>query len=263
MPIRFRRIFTVFALLILAGSANVPATVARDIAAPAAPILVSTGQGAYFTVLLGTRLCVANAADDNISVLDAARNRVVATLPGPYRDLQAIAANPVTNRLYVSGNQTVEVVDPATGNILDRPIAVYALIDAGLAVDPATNNIYAGDADGNQIITIDGATDTAYLGAIGVMTVGNCVESIAPEPGTLHVFAANPCDGTVSDMDLDQDAPVATIPAGTDPEQVALDPGLHRLYVVDGQVGATAQIAAAYRGAIETYVAASGHSATG
>ena len=164
---------------------------------------------------------------------------------------QAIAINPVTNKIYVSNRQSgdVTVIDGATGDT--------AMVAAGtqpnqLAVNPVTNRVYVMNGGGN-VTVIDGATNTtATLGA------GIAPTAVAVNPATNKVYVANSgySDGTggsVTEFDGHTHA-VVTFGAGSKPRAVAVNPATNKIYVanygggnvtvIDGFTGDTVMVPA-------------------
>lgn len=181
--------------------------------------LVIAGVGA----VLPTR---PTAAETVVAVVEVGR--------GPI----GVAANPVTNRVYVANNadNTVSVLDGANNavvaTIADIPLPV------NVAVDPATNRVYVTAANGRQgegtVVVIDGASD-AVIATIAVPVSG--------EGGGLDDVAVNPTTGRVYVTTRDRfgGVDVAVIDGATNAivarqgadgaVRVAVDPTTARVYV--------------------------------
>src|SRR4051812_16369196 len=71
-----------------------------------------------------------------------------------------IAANPVTNRIYVAnpGTSTVTVIDGATNAIIGKPVVVEKDAE-GIGVNPVTNRVYVASSGSGSVTVIDGATN--------------------------------------------------------------------------------------------------------
>jgi YVTN family beta-propeller protein len=176
---------------------------------------------------------VANASDNTLSVVDARTCSAldtsgctqtpptVAAGNGPF----TIAIDDVTHTLYVtdSGSDTVSVIDTATCNARNttgcgQTPATLTVGDGpnGVAVDAATDTVYvadagsafsgSGDAFGDMVSVIDGATcnatDTSGCGQTPTtVTVGSFPFGVTIDPAdeTLYVTDAN--DDSVSMID--------------------------------------------------------------
>ena len=187
-----------------------------------------------------------------------------------------IAANPITNKIYVGVNQTVVVIDGKTQqvtatidtgggvgfvgvNILtDRiyasscnpsacnvavingrtdtvianiPIFGENLIGVqGLAVNPVTNRIYASAADNQQLIAIDGKTDTV----IAQVLVPSQPGGISVNPKTDRVYVAGSgFPGLIMVFDGATNTQVASIPEDFGVNNTAVNFVLDRAYATD------------------------------
>jgi YVTN family beta-propeller protein len=160
---------------------------------------------------------------------------------------QAIAVNPVTNKIYVAntGSSTVTVIDGATGNptflgVGEGPVAV--------AINTATNKIYVADSGGVEVDVINGATN-----AITPVVVGYSPKSIAVNPVTNKIYVPNAEGNNLTVIDGATNA-VSTIATGTTPRAVAVNQVTNQIYVanyssnnvtvIDGASAATSTVAA-------------------
>ena len=134
-------------------------TVVTTIAIPGAGAGVTN---LYLAVVPATnRVFVTAPGLGKVFVIDGATNTVVQTvqLSGAPR---LIAANPVTNRLYIALDGTpgqVLVMDGTNGSVLATiPIGSNAAQD--VAVSPALNRVYVTSSGSSTLTVIDGATNT-------------------------------------------------------------------------------------------------------
>lgn len=130
----------------------------------------------------GTRLYVANHADDTVFVLDASNHAVIATVPTfkPY----ALAVHPTGAFLYVTNagdedpigrGTTVSVIDPATNEVIGTvSVGVFPI---GVAVHPDGSRAYVTNGTSDTVSVIDTSTNTA----IRTVAVGR-------RPGLLNQF---------------------------------------------------------------------------
>jgi YVTN family beta-propeller protein len=161
-----------------------------------------------------------------------------------------VAANPTTNRVYVSNRSanTVSVFDATTNAIIGTPIPV-ATAPGQLVVNPATNRIYVTCEASNTVTVIDGAgTDNGGAGSIigSAIAVGASPQEIAINLTTNRIYVANTNADTVTVID---GAGVgnggagsvigATIPVSDGPRGIAVNPVTNRIYVagnIDGKI---------------------------
>lgn len=161
----------------------------------------------------------------NFNVLDTTNiltaNPTVSEFPGGYQQPGAVAINPVTNRVYVSDNYTLDVYifDAATNAKLGSfevnttqnpyPDGVF-----GVAVDSTTNKIYVTD-HGNPfqgtLTVINGATNAITTLSL---EVGRSPYHVAVNETTHQIYVANRDGGDVAVLD---DSPPPIISTGTFP----------------------------------------------
>ncbi|MBI1918641.1 MAG: hypothetical protein HYS12_28440, partial [Planctomycetes bacterium] len=183
------------------------------------------------------RVYVAQQFDGKVRVFDGVTASVLTErdiLGGGY--IGDLAVNPVARRLYVvrASYNDVAVMDLTTNTFVDTvtipaPVA-HDLLD--LAVDSGTNRIYLTNRSGDLII-IDGASDTVLT------TVPLGAAFVAVDPGNHHLYITNSSfANTVSVVDgtpgsPTEDSVLATIPVGTTPLGVAVNPVTDHIYVAN------------------------------
>jgi len=127
---------------------------------------IGVGQRPFGMTLLNGRVYVVNFDSNSVSVINAATLAVLATIDlnaGPNCGTQPthIAANPLTNKLYVAlhGSGRVAVLDGASNSFLTCMDGVGGGT-FGIAVNPALNRVYVTGRDSKDLRVIDGASDT-------------------------------------------------------------------------------------------------------
>jgi YVTN family beta-propeller protein len=158
----------------------------------------------------------------------------------------AVAANPVTNKIYVASGP-ITVIDGATNattslNSGGFPVAV--------AVNPVTNKIYFADqaSTPGRVIVIDGTTNS-----VTTISDPNANDSVALalNPVTNKIYVANALSNNVTVIDANTNT-TATVAAGSIPFAVAVNPVTNKIYVVnqaspvtviDGATNATMSVA--------------------
>lgn len=135
------------------------------------------------------KIFVANSADNTVSVIDAATDTVLVTVPvgtSPY----GVAINSVTNRAYIAnfGGSDVSVIDVTTNTVINTvPIALST--PYGIAVNSNNNRIYITDKwNSTDVYYINGADNTTgTLAAIG----NTYSHGIAVNPNTNIAYIAD------------------------------------------------------------------------
>jgi DNA-binding beta-propeller fold protein YncE len=216
------------------------------------------------------RLYIAHMNADQLVVFDTAKRQVVANLDG-FARVHGVTVAGAIHRVYASatGSHQVVAVDTATLKIVGKggPI-VYP---DGLAYAPRQNKIFVSDEHGGVDAVIDaasnklianiplggGAGNTVYDQVSGHIVVAvhgaNVLAMIDPETNRIirrlpltgiqnphgialdvasHIaFVAGEENHTLAMVDLNGMKVLSTYQVGEDPDVLAYDPGLKRLYV--------------------------------
>jgi DNA-binding beta-propeller fold protein YncE len=127
-----------------------------DLATGQPVAFIPTGRQANHVVLSGALAFVSNFADASITVIDTSTNQPLKTLS--FGGL-GLAVNPVTGRIYAAGGSRVSVLDATTSALIATIAAPAGANIWGLAVDPASNRLYATDIANPRVLVYDGATN--------------------------------------------------------------------------------------------------------
>src|SRR5256886_2389920 len=159
----------------------------------------------------------------------AQANGIVATWPVGHQPF-GIAVDPSDGRVFVANsgattNPTVSVVDPGTGSVTN--LATSGTSDL-VAVDSAARRLYSSNANG----TLD-VFDLSNGARVATVAVGAGV-GVAVDPATRRVYVAG-ATWPLAAVDGVTNSVVATrsVPSGQVWFAVALDPGMHRVYVTN------------------------------
>src|SRR5438874_1034808 len=157
----------------------------------------------------------------------AQANGIVATWAVGHQPF-GIAVDPSDGRVFVANsgatmNPTVSVVNPATGSVASLATSGTSNL---VAVDSAARRLYSSNANG----TLD-VFDLANGARIATVAVGAGL-GVAVDPATRRVYVAGGT-GPFATVDGVTNSVVATrsVPSGQVWFAVALDPGMHRVYV--------------------------------
>jgi YVTN family beta-propeller protein len=159
----------------------------------------------------------------------------------------AVAVNPVTNKIYVANysNNSVTVIEGATNATTTVGVGSSPRT---LAVNPVTNKIYVAHSLSNNVTVIDGATNaTTTVGA------GSSPVALAVNPVTNKIYVANHYGNNVTVIDGATNA-TTTVSTGSAPHAVAINPVTNKIYVansgsnnvtvIDGTTNATTTVGA-------------------
>ncbi len=216
------------------------------------------------------RLYIAHMNADQLVVFDTKKREVVANLDG-FSRVHGVWAVPELGRVYasVTGEQKVAAVDMKTLKVLAK-VGPIKYPD-GIAYAPGPQRVFVSDEHGNVDAVIDtktnslvasiplggGAGNTVYDSGSGhiLVAVHEKNELVAIDPANLQIIGQYPMTGIESPhgIALDQAGRLAfvagednhmlavvnlttmkvlaTHPVGKDPDVLAFDPGLKRLYV--------------------------------
>ena len=216
------------------------------------------------------RLYIAHMNADQLVVFDTWKRQIVANLDG-FKRIHGVTEAPGIHRLYasVTGNHQVAVVD--TDSLKTLGTAGPITYPDGLAYAPKQNRVFVSDEHGGVDAVIDaasnklianiplggGAGNTVYDPVSGHILVAvhgvnllavidpatNQIVSRIPLPGIKnphgialdtgdHVaFIAGEENHSLAMVDLRTMKVLSTYQVGDDPDVLAYDPGLKRLYV--------------------------------
>jgi DNA-binding beta-propeller fold protein YncE len=172
---------------------------------------------------------------------------IVATIPSGAPN-QAVAVNPVTNKIYVTGAQFCSIFSlnpPGIVTVIDGPTNSTATITAGgclraapmnpVAVNPVTNKIYVASGD---VIVIDGATNSTTT-----IADPDGAEAVAVNPVTNKIYVGNAgTAGSTASVTVIDGATNSTTTV-TDPDAsglsavaIAVNPTRNKIYVANNSI---------------------------
>lgn len=165
----------------------------------------------------------------HVAVVDA-RTLQVRARPGPIGYPDGIAYAPEVERVYVSDESSAGremVIDGRT----DRVVGTVALGgEAGNTIyDPGSRCIWVAVQTRDQVVAIDPRTDS-IVGRYALPGADH-PHGLAIDPRRELLFVANEGGATLLVVDLRTMQVVSTQRVGDDPDVLAFDPGLGRLYV--------------------------------
>jgi YVTN family beta-propeller protein len=165
---------------------------------------------------------------NQVAVIDTATLAIVAAVPtGDYPD--GLAYDPEVGKVYVSNEHggTDTVIDAHT----NQPVATIPVGgDVGnTQYDPASQRIYVAVGATNQLVSIDPTSDQVVSHA----DLPGCDHAHGLSIDSDRRLAFVACDGNAKLLVVDMRSTQVTSlhDVGSDPDVLAFDPGLRRLYV--------------------------------
>ena len=216
------------------------------------------------------RLYIAHMNADQLVVFDTAGRQVVANLDG-FKRVHGVLAVPEIDRVYasVTGEHQVAAVDMKTLKTVAMTGPIN--YPDGLAYAPGTKRVFVSDEHGDADAVVDcasgkllatiklsgGAGNTVYDSGSGhiLVAVHGANELDAIDPASMKIIAHYPMPGiknphgvaldvagrlgfvageenhSLAVVDLDSGKVLSSYQVGEDPDVLAFDPGLKRLYV--------------------------------
>ncbi len=185
----------------------------------------------------GKKIYATNSRNNTTSVIDAATNKITATVPVGDHPTD-VAVSPDGKKVYVTntGSSDVSVID-----IEKNTVTATVPVENGpgdIAVTPDGTKVYVADWQSNNVSVIDATTNTVTATA----SVGKQPMGIAVTPDGKKVYVTNAESDNVSVIDTDTNKVTATVNSGkytiNYPTGVAIGP-LTDYDVTDQSTGVT------------------------
>lgn len=174
------------------------------------------------------KVYASTTGEHKVAVVDMQTLKTIAKT-GPVKYPDGIAYAPDAKRVFVSDEHgDADAVIDATSNSLVTTIPLGG--GAGnTAYDPGSGHILVAVHEKNELVAIDPATAT-IIGRYPVTGIES-PHGIALDVGARLAFVAGEDNHKLAVVDLTNMRVLATYPVGKDPDVLAFDPGLKRLYV--------------------------------
>ena len=192
--------------------------------------------------LAGGQLYVAQSGANSVTVVDAASNDLLATIPVGSAPLR-LAATPTGQTVYVvnNGSDTVSAISTASNT-------VTATIPVGtgptsLAVTPDGSRVFVANRTSGTVSVISTASNTVT--ATWTFAAGANGVVLSPDGGTLYV--SNIDTSTIKVCSAISGSPIATIGGLRYPDSMAITPNGNYLYVSNRNAASVSVISTASR----------------
>lgn len=168
--------------------------------------------------------------NNGISVIDGATNQVTTTIDLVNYSPARLVCNPVTNRIYAApiSPNIISVIDGLSHKVIGMVIASPS--SAGLlTVNQKTNQIYI---VGEGIEVVDEATNTV-VDTIPTYNVGIGSFAVLPDLNRIYATQATTGESSMHVIGIDSKTLLSTLPIGTNPGELAVNPRTNRIYVTN------------------------------
>jgi len=197
---------------------------------PALHRVYASVPGAGLGPSLGVGLGVLGLSSGHgaVAIIDTENLREVARLSGGVFP-DGIAYDAKDNRIFVSDEMgaAVTVIDAAANSVIARIVAGGEV--GNVQYDPVSARLYAPIQTRNALAVFDAAAATRI--AAYPLTVCKHPHGLAIAPGAATGYVACDENDVLVTVDLKTGKELSNLKLGHDPDVMAIDPGLKRLYV--------------------------------
>ena len=183
----------------------------------------------------GPAVLVTNSGDKTVSLLSAATNKVVKTVPVG-NNPRSVVVKPASQVAYVTNaeDDSISVMSLNTSTpestVVTNTIENVGDSPVGLAFTPDGTKAYVVNGYENTVRVIDTATETPDS---TVIQVGSNPLEIAINAAGTYAYVTNFKDDTVSVIDLGTNTVIDTVTVGSRPNGIAVRPDGAEVYVVN------------------------------
>jgi YVTN family beta-propeller protein len=173
---------------------------------------------------------VANVYGDNVSVIDAKKQVVIADVPVPSGGPGGVAVSPDGSVIYVTSenNNNVSVIKASSPYTHIKTIPTGNLPTA-VAFTPDGSRVFVRNSMSHTVTVINTATEAP----VATVRVGSKPSALAFAPNKKLVFVANQLSGNVTVMSTGTHAVVNTFAAQSGPSALVVSPGEQYVYVAN------------------------------
>jgi YVTN family beta-propeller protein len=229
------------------GAADTVTVFKLETLSPIATVAVGKGPDALIYDPVTHHVFVANAKANSLSVIDAASNKVDATIALPGAPETAVVDEQGTLFIAIEDKNAIAEIDTRKQKLV-ATYSVASVCDepAGLAIDLLARLLFAG-CHNQKLAIVDARTGKV----LGSAPIGRGNDAVAVDQQRNLAFASNG-DGTLTIVDTAPPFAVhATVSTMARARTLALDPSTHNVYLVSAEVDAAAAPSANGRPALK------------
>jgi len=142
-----------------------------------------------------------------------------------------IDVNPTNGNIYIAGWEGKVAVFTATGGTSPTTLMAAGTGPKGIAVNVTTNKIYVANTVSGDVSVIDGATNSVM--ATIKDPLAEVPVAVGINPVLNRIYIVNSGSNNLTVVDGATDTVTITIPVGTSPSGVAVDPQSQFIYVAN------------------------------
>lgn len=179
-----------------------------------------------------------NQPTAELIIIDGNTDTIIDAVNSTGGGRNALTVNSITNTIYTGLAdgvlpERVFVIDGVTNNlvkVIRLPLTERSVLSPALAINEATNQIYAANAFNNTVTVIDGNTNTVT----NAIQTGLFPRAVAVNSITNRVYVANRDESTVSVIDGSTNTVIDTISLVpfNRPSDIEVNPITNRIYVI-------------------------------
>jgi YVTN family beta-propeller protein len=210
-------------LMVIDGATNNVTTVSAGVDGYGKAVVVNPVTNTVYLADIGSGVSIFAGATATSA---ASRTTVLTVGNSP----NALAVDPVTNRIYTANNSTsdVSVIDGSTNTVVTTVADPNALGPYAAVVNPVTDKIYVTNSVSNNVTVVDGATNS--ISPISDSSAqGPTAVAVNPVTGTAYVANNSSNNVTV----IAGGAYSSTVTTGTTPTGLAANPVTGAVYVAN------------------------------
>jgi YVTN family beta-propeller protein len=162
----------------------------------------------------------------SLTVLDS-KPTIIGKIKMGGMHLWGMAIDETDGKLYVTraGNAELAIVDESSGSVIN---ITTGSTPCAVALNPATNQIYVVNHEGNTV-TVIGGKDGKVL---ATLKVGDKPQGIAIDAKTNRIYVSNVHGDSISVIDGAENAVIGTLRTGHNPYALAVNERIARIYAV-------------------------------
>ena len=169
---------------------------------------------------------IANAGSDNVSVINATSNMVIATIAVGAHPV-GVSVTPDGGRVYITNQnaKSVSVINTTTNAVLST--ITVGTNPTGVVASRDGSRVYVANAGDNTVSVINTATNAV----ISTINVGQQPTGLAASPDGRYIYVTNYKDQSISVINTATKTVSSTIPVGAGPVGIAVSNDGSQLFV--------------------------------
>lgn len=178
-----------------------------------------------------SRIYVANANENTVSVVDGDTNNVLTTIPVTASP-RAMVVTPDGSKVYVTHTDSnfVTVINALTDTVMTTITVGTRPGEGNITIDSSGTHVYIPNASSNTISVIDTQTNSVAA----TIPVGGGPASTVVSPDGSKVYVTNQNDNSISVINTQNNTVITTIPnVGEGPGSIAISPDGSKIYTAN------------------------------